>query len=95
MKPSDVILEKVLTSTNLNLSPHGFCVQAPLRLHKRKTGFICGDGFPLCTPFSLLPLLERNEIILKEKNRKQLKRNQNEGISKTKLFGANFMQIGL
>ena len=33
--------------------------------------------------------------ILKEKDRKQLNRNQNENISKTKLFSANFMKIGL
>ena len=32
---------------------------------------------------------------LKEKDQKQLNCNQNESDSKTKLFGANFMQIGL
>ena len=32
---------------------------------------------------------------LKEKDQKQLKYNQNESISKTKLLAANFMQIGL
>ena len=32
---------------------------------------------------------------LKEKDQKQLNHNQNESISKTKLFGANFMQIRL
>ena len=34
-------------------------------------------------------------IYLKEKDQKQLNHNQNENVSKTKLFGANFMQIGL
>ena len=32
---------------------------------------------------------------LKEKDQKQLNYNKNESVSKTKLFGANFMQIRL
>ena len=32
---------------------------------------------------------------LKEKDQKQLNHNQNGSVSKTKLCGANFMQIGL
>ena len=32
---------------------------------------------------------------LKEKDQKQLNHNQNESVSITKLFGANFMQIGI
>ena len=35
------------------------------------------------------------ELFLKEKDHKQLNHNKNENIPKTKLFGANFMQIGL
>ena len=34
------------------------------------------------------------DAILKEKDQKQLNHNQNGSIAKTKLFGANFMQIG-
>ena len=33
--------------------------------------------------------------MLKEKDQKQLNRNQNENVSKTKLFDAHFIQIGL
>ena len=32
---------------------------------------------------------------VKGKDQKQLNRTQNGSVSKTKLFGANFMQIGL
>ena len=39
------------------------------------------------------PVCKVPAILLKEKDQKQLK--QNESVSKTKLFGANFMQIGL
>ena len=34
------------------------------------------------------------DLDLKEKDQKQLNSNQNGSISKTKLFGVNFMQIG-
>ena len=34
-------------------------------------------------------------VSLKENDQKQLSRNQNETVSKTKLFDANFMQIRL
>ena len=39
--------------------------------------------------------LHINNYNLKEKDQKQLYCNQNESISKTKLFGANFMKIRL
>ena len=39
--------------------------------------------------------LETKVILLKEKNQKQLSLDWNESVSKTKLFGANLMQIWL
>ena len=40
-------------------------------------------------------LLPRSYVRLKENDEKRFNRNQNESVSKTKLFGANFMQIRL
>ena len=50
---------------------------------------------PTITPkFSILSV-KPTYTLFKGKGSETVKPNQNESISKTKLFGANFMQIGL